>query len=81
MTSILRQRGGDPVRARLRGGEVGAGRIGILAAARVADRRDMVDVDPEAEMGGHRTSVQAAWRLPGFSAGMAASSGGKASGA
>jgi hypothetical protein len=51
----------------------------MIAAAGVADRRDVIDVDAEAEMG--RQRGQAAFRLPGFSAGIAASSGGKASAA
>ena len=48
----------------------------MIAAARVADRRDVVDVDAEAEAGERQ-----ALRLPGFTAGMAASSGGSSSAA
>jgi hypothetical protein len=48
-----------------------AHRIGMVAAARVPDRRDMVDIDAEAEVAGH---VQA-FRLPGLTASVAASSG------
>jgi hypothetical protein len=76
--------GGDSVRAGRGGGEGGAHRIGMIAAARVPDGRDMVDIDPEAQAPGHaaQASLMAgALRLPGFSAGMAASSGGSASGA
>ena len=51
-----------------------ADRIGMIAAARVPDGRDMVDIDAEAEGAGH-----AAARLPGLIAGIAASSGGSAS--
>jgi hypothetical protein len=43
----------------------------MIATASVPDRRDMVDVDAEAE-----PIAQAAARLPGLTAGMAASSGG-----
>jgi hypothetical protein len=46
----------------------------MIAAARVADRRDVIDVDAEAETAGH-----AAARLPGLTAGSEASSGGSAS--
>ena len=46
---VLAQMGGDAVGAGLGGGEGGADRIGMSAAARVPDRRDMVDIDAEAE--------------------------------
>ena len=46
----------------------------MIAAARVPDGRDVIDVDAEAQLPGH-----AAARLPGFTAGIAASSGGTAS--
>jgi hypothetical protein len=48
----------------------------MTASARVPDRRDVIDIDAEAEFPGH-----AAARLPGFTAGIAASSGGTAPGA
>ena len=48
--------------------------IGMITAARVPDGRDMVDIDAEAERPCH-----AAARLPGLTAGIAASSGGTAS--
>ena len=51
---VLAQMRGDAVGAGLRGGEGGADRIGMRAAARVPDRRDMVDVDAEAEVAGSR---------------------------
>jgi len=69
---ILAQVGGDAVGARFGRGEGGADRIGMRAAARVPDRRDMVDIDAQAKGGGHATL-----RLPGFSAGMAASASGR----
>ena len=47
--------------------------IGMVAAARVPDGRDMVDIDAETEPLGH-----AAARLPGLTAGIDASSGGSA---
>ena len=83
VAAVLAQMGGDAVGAGLGRGERGAHRIGMVAAARVPDRRDMVDIDPEAE-GRSRALDQArdgAFRLPGFSAGSAASSGGSASAA
>jgi hypothetical protein len=43
----------------------------MIAAARVPNRRDVIDVDPEAQV-----IVQAAARLPGLTGGMAARSGG-----
>jgi hypothetical protein len=46
----------------------------MVAAARVPDGRDVIDVDAEA-----KPVAQAAARLPGFTAGIAASSGGTAS--
>jgi hypothetical protein len=46
----------------------------MIAAARVPDGRDMVDIDAETELSGH-----AAARLPGFTAGIEASSAGRAS--
>jgi hypothetical protein len=46
----------------------------MVAAARVPDGRDVIDVDAEAEARRH-----AAARLPGLTAGIAASSAGTAS--
>jgi hypothetical protein len=69
---ILAQMGGDAVGAGRRRGQRGADRIGMQASPRVPDRRDMVDIDAEAQMARH-----AAFRLPGFSAGMAASASGR----
>ena len=58
------------------GGDVrGAHRIGMVAAARVPDGRDVIDIDAEAEA----MPRQAAARLPGLIAGIAARSGGTAS--
>src|SRR3546814_2987355 len=70
---VLAQVRGDAVAANRRDDLCRAHRVGMVAAARVADRRDMVDVDAEpqpragGEGGGH-----AAARLPGFTAGLAA---------
>jgi hypothetical protein len=47
----------------------------VIAAAGIPDRGDVIDVDAETEA---RTQ---AFRLPGFSIGLAASSGGTSSGA
>ena len=58
-----------------------ADRIGVRAAARVADGRDVVDVDAEPQRS-HRIVLSpppASARLPGLTAGIAASSGGSAS--
>ena len=76
--AVLAQMSGDPVRAGLRRDDCRAHRIGVIAAARVPDGRDMVDIDAEAQLSscGH-----AAARLPGFIGGIAASSGGTASAA
>ncbi len=77
-----------PVFAKVSGNPVGAGLgrhdcrahwIGILAAARIPDRRHMVDIDAEASFSRSKGIAQAAARLPGFTAGMAASSGGTSS--
>ncbi len=74
---------GDPVRAGLGGEQRRTHRIGITRAARVPDRRDMVDIDPEAKptiIGATQVTGHAA-RLPGLIAGIAASSAGSASAA
>ena len=81
VAAVFAKMGGDPVGAGLGGEQGGPDRIGKIAAARVPDRRDMVDIDSEAEDWViPRGARQAAFRLPGFSAGRAASSGGSASG-
>ncbi len=49
VAAILAQMRRDAVRPGLRGDTRGAHRIGVAAAARIADRRDVVDVDAEAE--------------------------------
>ena len=49
MAAVLAEVRGDAVGAGLGGEDRGADRIGKVAAARVPDRRDMVDIDPEAE--------------------------------
>ena len=74
VAAILAQMRGDAIGARLCRDQAGADRIGIAGAARVPDRRDVIDVDAKAQRGSH-----AAFRLPGFSAGKAASSGGSES--
>ncbi len=76
MAAVLAQMRGDSVGAGLGGHDRGAHRIGMIAAARVPDGRDMVDIDAEA-----KTLAHAAARLPGLIAGIAASSGGNASAA
>jgi hypothetical protein len=54
----------------------GPDRVGMLAAARVPDRGDVIDIHSKTE-----TLGQAAARLPGLTGGIAASSGGTASAA
>ena len=49
MAPVLAQMRGDPVGSRLGGDMRRADRIGMIAAARVPDGRDMVDIDAEAE--------------------------------
>ena len=78
MPAILAQMGGDPVAADAGHDLSRAHRIGMIAAARIADGRDVIDVHAEAQ-GWSRASSQA--RLPGLVTGMAASSGGTSSSA
>ena len=49
VAAVLAQMGGDAVGAGLGGDDRRAHRIGMIAAARVPDGRDMVDIDAEAE--------------------------------
>ena len=72
-----------PILAEVRRDSIGAGLsrqcrrthgVGMVAAARVPNGRDVVDIDAETERFAH-----AAARLPGLIAGIAASSGGSAS--
>ena len=74
MAPVFAQVRGDAVGACVGGDYRGADRVGMVAAPRVPDGRDVVDIDAEAQLAGH-----VAARLPGFIAGMAASSGGTAS--
>jgi len=62
---------GDSVGARVGRDVSGANRVRMIAPARVPDRRDVVDIDAEAQPFRH-----AAARLPGLTAGIAARSGG-----
>ena len=74
VAAVLTKVRGDSVGSRVGGNVRGTDRVGMIAAARVPYGRDMVDVDAEAQALG-----QAAARLPGLTAGIAASSGGTAS--
>ena len=57
MAAILAQMRGDAVGAGLHRQQRGLDRIGMFAAPRVADRRHMVDIDPQAQRnGGHLTA-------------------------
>ena len=76
VAAVFAQVGGDAVGTRGDGGERGAQGVRMFAAARVADGCDVVDVHAEPQL---RHVLRS--RLPGFVAGMAASSGGSASGA
>ena len=89
--AVLPQMRGDAVGAGFDREQRRAHGIGDRAAARVADGRDMIDVDAEPERC-HRVAplsfgirshqaAPASARLPGLTAGSAASSGGSASGA
>ncbi len=51
--------------------------IRMVAAARITDSRDMIDIDAKAKVACHLQ----AFRLPGLTASVAASSGGSSSGA
>ena len=85
VATVLAQVSGDPVGARLDGEERRAHGIGRCAAAGVADGGDVVDVDAQADRGHRKSSspfsqaAPASDRLPGLTAGSAASSGGSAS--
>ena len=85
VAAVLAQMRGDPVGPRLDGEERRAHGIGRCAAARVADGGDVVDVDAQADRGHRKSSflrfqaAPASDRLPGLTAGSAASSGGSAS--
>ena len=74
VTTVFAEVRGNAIGAGLCGEDGGSHRVGMSAAARVPDGRDMIDIDAETEAAGH-----AAARLPGLTAGMAASSGGTAS--
>ena len=78
---ILAQMRRDAVGAGLDRGERAAHGIGPRAAARIPQGRDMIDIDAEADATGLRAhhGYPCRPRLPGFTGGMAASSGGSAS--
>ena len=57
VAAVLAQVRGDPVGAGLGGEQAARDRVGMLAAARVADRRDMVDVDAEAKFARHEAAT------------------------
>src|SRR5690606_20635373 len=73
--AVLAQVGGNPVAADARDDLRSAHGVGVIAAASVPDRGDVIDVDAEAQPAGHYL------RLPGLTAGLAASSGGTSSSA
>src|SRR3546814_16828459 len=70
---VLAEVGGDPVRARLGRRTGRPHRIGMIAAARIPDRRHMVDIAPQAQ-----APRPAAFRPPCFPAGLEARSRGRA---
>ena len=80
MAAILAQMGGDAVAAGAGDDLRRAHRIGMISAARVADRRHMVDIHAQAQPADARRRRHLA-RLPGFTIGSAASSGGSSSSA
>ena len=57
-----------------------AHRIGMIPAARVADRRNVIDVHAQSEHIGAETASHGLARLPGFTASLPASSGGSSAG-
>ena len=73
---VFAQVGGDAIGAGVGGHDCRAHRIGMVAAARVSNSRDMVDIDAEAQSILSLSKGHAAARLPGFIGGIAASSGG-----
>jgi len=73
---VLAEMGRDPVCPGLGRHDRCAHRIGMVTAARVPDRRHMVDIDADPERIGAEAVAQAAARLPGFTAGIAARAGG-----
>ncbi len=79
VAAVFAEVGGDAVGAGLGGEDRGADRIGKVAAARVPYGRDVIDIHAEPEYFGAQALGQAAARLPGLTAGIAASSGGTAS--
>ncbi len=80
MAAVFAKVGGNAVGAGGGGDQPRPHRVGIACATRVADSRDMVDVDAQPEHRGVQLAGQAAL-LPGLIAGMAASSGGRSSAA
>ena len=87
--AVLAQMRGDSVGAGFDRQQRRADRIGTGTAARIAHGRDMIDIDAEPQRC-HRVpflrefeadqAAPASARLPGLTAGTAASSGGRASG-
>ena len=74
VAAILTQMRGDAICTGFGSHQRGAQGVGMQATARIADGGDVIDVDAEAQVVAH------AARLPGLIAGIAASSGGSASG-
>jgi len=74
MSTVFSQVRGDAVGACICGNMRSPHWIGMITATRVPYSRDMVDIDAETEFTGH-----AAARLPGFTAGIDASSAGSSS--
>src|SRR4249919_788893 len=70
--AVLAKMSRDAIGAGARSLMRGPDRVGVRPAARVPDRRDMIDVDAETQALAH-----AATRLPGLTAGILASSSGR----
>ena len=77
MAAVFAQVRSDPIAAASSNDLRRADRIGMIPAARVTDRGDVIDVHAKAEAG-HRHGFA---RLPGFTASLLASSGGSSSAA
>ena len=79
MPAVFAQMDGDAIAARCLDHMGGAHRIGMHSATRISDRRNMVDIDAKAQT--RRMLYLHSFRLPGFTASVAANSGGNSSGA
>ena len=80
MTAVFAQMRGDPVATHASDNLCGSHRVGVITAARIANRRDVIDVHAQAKAL-RVVHVRHQARLPGFVIGTAASSAGTSSSA